>query len=104
MGIGKVIHNERLEEAVGDKNINVDKYPIGTLIDKFGLEATIRGIAYMRSLKEADENYKKSADGDSYEKGVKDSLGVEGESSEDAKEAVSKWESGVEEGGLGLDE
>jgi len=104
MGIGKVVRDDRLEEALGDEAINVDQYPIATLIDKFGLEATIRGIAYMRSLKEADENYKKSADGESYKGGVKDSLGIEGDASEEAEEAVSKWESGMEDGGLGLDE
>lgn len=101
MGIGKVIHNERLEEAVGDKNINVDQYPIGALIDKFGLEATIRGIAYMRSLKEADENYREEVDGNSMKEGY-EKAGVSGE--EATEEASNLWESKSKEKGLGLDE
>jgi len=103
MGVESVLEDDRLEEALGDTRVNIDQYPLRRLVDKFGLEATIRGIKYMSSLEEADRNFRESAKKkENYGDGLKDGFGVEN-MSEEARGAIDSWGDSVE-GGLGLDE
>lgn len=77
------------------------------LVDMYGKEAVRRGISYMESLAEAEEEFKQSIDNDpeyaeQYTKGV---AGDPEEVPESKREEInSAWAEGMREGGLGLDD
>lgn len=76
------------------------------LINMYGREAVRRGLSYMESLSEAEEEYKQSAeDGGGYAEGI--ARGVtdpEDLDPEKREEINERWAEGMEEGGLGLDD
>lgn len=79
---------------------------IQTLIDIYGEEAVRRGISYMASLREADEEFRKSTSKDhNYAQKMSEALTSEDVDVEDemVSEANSSWEESMEGDGLGLD-
>lgn len=73
---------------------------IGELIDDVGEGAVIRGIKYMYSLSEADENYKDAMEPERMERGFREA-GVEGENVTTASE---KWAKESNDKGIGINE
>lgn len=83
----------------GDKPL--DEITLADLREQFGEEAVNRGVAYMASLSEADENHR-TADGKSYVEGMERSgVSIEEEKKD---ELAQKWESEQEEQGIGLED
>lgn len=79
---------------------------ISELIDEFGLKEVKRGLSYMSSLSDAQENFKKSASDSDYAKRVAQGLSEDVEDVSDSKiqELQEEWSESMEEGGLGLDD
>lgn len=76
------------------------------LISMYGEEAVRRGLSYMESLAEAEEEFKQSVEeSDEYAErvieGVTDPENIDPEKRE---EINSRWAEGMQEGGLGLDD
>lgn len=100
-----------LDELIPEEQANalVDSPSEVTIEDLFhiyGRGAVKRGLSYMASLDEAEENYKESVDESSYgedmaESVVEDSNIVPEERKQDLQD---KWGEAMNEEGLGLDE
>jgi len=91
-----------VDELTEDNDLPVsESMTIGELADIYGKSAVKRGLSYIMNLKSADEAYKQSANGQSFEAGVKEAYDVD-ESDADMDEAVSKWEDSMRKGGLGI--
>lgn len=103
MGLGDLLPKGPLRQRFGS---DTDEITVSDLEDEFGEEVVKRGISYMASLADADEEYRKSVQGSNY---VKESLRGFAESpdevevSDDAEEANNEWRRNSQEGGLGLD-
>lgn len=83
----------------GDKSL--DEITLADLRDQYGEGVLARGLSYMESLSEADENYREAAE-DQYTEGLK-RMGVELD--EEAEEEVDKaWKEGMKESGIGVDD
>ena len=95
MGVNDVVEDGSL--------VNRDDLTIGELKQHFGEEVVRRGIQYMNSLKEADENFRDSADPEDMQEGYK-KFSDRSELGDEAKEGSDKWARAMEEGGLGLDD
>lgn len=95
MGIQDVLEDETLADN--------DDLTVGELKEFFGEEVVRRGIQYMNSLREADHNFRQSANPEQMEEGYKKIANSE-EISERAQEGAEEWSSKMEEGGLGLED
>lgn len=82
-----------------DPNISRDT-TVQELINDVGESAAIRGLKYMYSLAEADENYKESMKPEAMEEGFREA-GVEGENVTTASE---KWARESNDRGIGINE
>lgn len=94
-----------LDDIVGDGLSIQEKRDI-TVLDlenMYGKEAARRGIEYMKSLSEADNNYRQAAQDNNYGEEMKERVGDKDLSSE-AQRASSKWVSNMENRGLALSE
>lgn len=74
------------------------------LVSIYGKEAVKRGIQYMGSLSEAEENYRESVTQDKMEDGFERIAESDIDLSDEAKEASSRWEQESKESGLGIGE
>lgn len=92
-GVGAVIKKD-------DELIDPETITISDLIELYGKEAVKRGLGYMASLHEADQNYRENTNTEDFKSGLEDA-GIEG-LNEDS-EVVQKWKGKSEEEGLGLD-
>lgn len=72
------------------------------LAEEYGFEAMRRGLQYMDSLSDAEQEYIDSASGEKMERGYRDA-GVEG-GEEQVKHASSKWADKMKESGIGIEE
>lgn len=79
----------------------MDEITIADLKDQFGEQILARGLSYMESLEEADQNYRESANGQ-YTDGLR-RHGVEIDEDTEEK-ADSAWTDGMNEKGIGLEE
>jgi hypothetical protein len=79
-----------------------EAWRVSDLMELFGREATRRGVEYMVSLVEADQEYRQSANPDDLDEGWARGYGVEDKDLD--TEASDKWAEMMEEKGLGLDE
>lgn len=79
---------------------------IRDLIDMYGHEAVRRGLSYMESLSEAEDNYKQSTEeqADYAEGFIDQTADPEDVPKEKRAEINNKWAEGMEESGLGLDD
>ena len=104
-----------LDSAVDDGSLaSQEDMTIRELKEHFGGEVVRRGIQYMQSLKEADKNFRESADSKKMEEGYKKAAGTltggesdgndEDELPESVQEGSNKWASNMEDSGLGLDD
>lgn len=91
MGIQDLVPGE-------DSLIDHPDLTVQDLIDMFGREAVRRGLEYTRSLSEADQEFRQSADPDRMTEGYREA-GVDGE----VEPVSNKWAQSSREGGLGLD-
>lgn len=91
MGVNDLTEDE-------DALVNQGDITISELVRRFGKESTRRGLEYMRSLSEADQNFREVSK-DEMEEGY-ERAGIEG----DTSPASDKWASSIQENGLGLDE
>ena len=92
MGLGELTEEE-------ERLIDMENITIGELKNMFGEEATRRGLEYMRSLIDADSNFREAANPDVMTEGYREA-GVSG----DVEPVSNKWSSRMEEEGLGLNE
>lgn len=83
----------------GDKSLN--EITLADLKKEFGVDALARGLAYMDSLSDADENYREAAD-NQYGKGLKDAGVIMDEQTEE--EINEAWQEGMENKGIGMDD
>lgn len=81
----------------GDKSLR--DITLADLKDQFGEDALARGLAYMESLADADENYRQAANGQ-YTEGLQ-RRGVEMDENTEQK-ADEAWAKGMEETGIGI--
>ena len=72
---------------------------VSDLVDEYGKEAVRRGLEYMNSLSEADENFKESVTEDNLEEGYREA-GIKG----DLDPVTSHWAEQSKQEGLGLDD
>jgi len=73
---------------------------VGELVDIYGKEAVRRGLEYMESLQEADQEFRKSANPEDLSEGLEEAFDVENIEDPDSSE---RWAESVKEDGLGLD-
>lgn len=100
-----------LDELIPEEQANVladspSEVTIEDLFRIYGEGAVRRGISYMASLDEAEQNYKESAkEGDYADNMVESVTGDEDAIPEERKQEMqSKWDEAMNEEGLGLDE
>lgn len=110
MGLGDILPEgpirSRISSSTGE---NFSDVTIRELEDEFGEQAVARGISYMASLAEAEENYKESATAermkDGYGEAAKGLSGKEpDEPTTKVEEASEKWAEESRDSGIGLED
>lgn len=79
---------------------------IRELIDIHGEEAVRRGLSYMESLSEAEQNFKEAAgESSGYAEETAKGVNMEDEMDPETREEINnRWAEGMKDGGLGLDD
>lgn len=109
MGLGDILPEGPIRSRINpgsDKDFS--DITVGELEEEFGEQAVARGISYMSSLAEAEENYKESATADRMKEGYKDAAEtLSGESdvepTTEVERASKKWAEESKDSGIGLD-
>lgn len=92
-----------LEDAADQFPVD-EETTVSELIDMYGEEAVRRGISYISNLADSEEKYLEAAQGGNYGEGITDAV-VGGDVPEDKKDELdSKWEEGMQDSGLGLND
>lgn len=96
-GLKTLIQKEKNQVLIDPSEVTLKD-----LIVMFGEESVRRGLQYMSSLKEADEEFKKSGSKEAMLEALKEMTG-EDEPTEGMKELSDNWSEEMENQGLGLD-
>lgn len=86
---------------------DLSEVTIRDLINMYGREAVRRGLSYMESLSDAEENFKRSVEDEAeYAEEYADEYVDDPEDipPEKRKEINERWAEGMKKGGLGLDD
>lgn len=95
---------------MGLQDVGEDEFPVDEgmtlreLIDIHGKEAVRRGVRYIHSLSDADEEYRESADRSKMREGYERGYKVDTSGNKDVEEATSRWEDKMRKNGIGIDE
>lgn len=108
MGLGDILPDGPLRSRLGDGQTEGD-ITVSDLKDMYGEEAVNRGLSYMESLSDADENFKESVSPEQMEEGYDEAAKTYSDD-EDAtvsdktkvEEASEKWAEETKDNGLGL--
>ena len=92
-----------LEEIVDGSAAQFEDVTVGELIQQYGEEPVRRGLSYMASLSDADQNYREaSRKADEYGEGY--SKGVADDPDADTEEIENRWADAIEDSGIGIND
>lgn len=92
---------ERMADDQADIVESMSDVTVSELVQQYGREATKRGLQYIISLSEAEQEFKQSANPKALDEGWREGFDIEDDIDTDASDI---WAEKMEERGLGLDE